>query len=82
MPTISQLVRAGRKQIVSKTKSPALQITKKTPQTSVTGGLWRIKPGSAIRAWRLMLKNPTNVVVFGSSGRSKTPSTGLNSGAS
>jgi small subunit ribosomal protein S12 len=25
MPTISQLVRAGRKQIVSKTKSPALQ---------------------------------------------------------
>ena len=25
MPTISQLVRAGRKKIVSKTKSPALQ---------------------------------------------------------
>ena len=32
MPTISQLVRAGRKKIVSKTKSPALQ---NSPQNSV-----------------------------------------------
>jgi ribosomal protein S12 len=27
MPTISQLVRQGRKKIVSKTKSPALQVS-------------------------------------------------------
>ena len=50
MPTMSQLVRAGRKQIVSKTKSPALQdspqkrgvcvrVFTSTPKSAAIGGI-------------------------------------------
>jgi small subunit ribosomal protein S12 len=52
MPTISQLVRQGRKKIVTKTKSPALQVS---PQKR--GVCVRVftqtpkKPNSALRRW-------------------------------
>ena len=66
MPTISQLVRAGRKQIVSKTKSPALQ---DSPQKR--GVCVRVftqtpkKPNSALRkVARVRLTNGIEVTTY------------------
>jgi small subunit ribosomal protein S12 len=66
MPTISQLVRAGRKKIVSKTKSPALQ---NSPQKR--GVCVRVftqtpkKPNSALRkVARVRLTNGAEVGVY------------------
>ena len=66
MPTISQLVRAGRKQIVSKTKSPALQ---NSPQKR--GVCVRVftqtpkKPNSALRkVARVRLTNGIEVTTY------------------
>ena len=66
MPTISQLVRAGRKQIVSKTKSPALQ---DSPQKR--GVCVRVftqtpkKPNSALRkVAKVRLTNGYEVVSY------------------
>ena len=66
MPTISQLVRAGRKQIVSKTKSPALQ---NSPQKR--GVCVRVftqtpkKPNSALRkVARVRLTNGMEVTTY------------------
>ena len=66
MPTISQLVRAGRKKIVSKTKSPALQ---DSPQKR--GVCVRVftqtpkKPNSALRkVARVRLTNGMEVTAY------------------
>ena len=66
MPTISQLVRAGRKKIVSKTKSPALQ---NSPQKR--GVCVRVftqtpkKPNSALRkVARVRLTNGIEVTTY------------------
>src|SRR3989454_7316030 len=66
MPTISQLVRAGRKKIVSKTKSPALQ---NCPQKR--GVCVRVytstpkKPNSALRkVARVRLTNSIEVTTY------------------
>ena len=66
MPTISQLVRAGRKKIVSKTKSPALQ---NSPQKR--GVCVRVftqtpkKPNSALRkVARVRLTNSAEVTTY------------------
>src|SRR5256714_4817232 len=66
MPTISQLVRAGRKKIVSKTKSPALQ---NSPQKR--GVCVRVftqtpkKPNSALRkVARVRLSNGIEVTAY------------------
>ena len=66
MPTISQLVRAGRKKIVSKTKSPALQ---NSPQKR--GVCVRVytttpkKPNSALRkVARVRLTNGFEVTAY------------------
>ena len=66
MPTISQLVRAGRKKIVSKTKSPALQ---NSPQKR--GVCVRVftqtpkKPNSALRkVAKVRLTNGFEVVTY------------------
>jgi small subunit ribosomal protein S12 len=66
MPTISQLVRAGRKKIVSKTKSPALQ---NSPQKR--GVCVRVftqtpkKPNSALRkVARVRLTNQLEVTSY------------------
>src|SRR5438045_9745603 len=66
MPTISQLVRAGRKKIVSKTKSPALQ---NSPQKR--GVCVRVftqtpkKPNSALRTVaRVRLTNGNEVTTY------------------
>src|SRR2546421_13008416 len=66
MPTISQLVRAGRKKIVSKTKSPALQ---NSPQKR--GVCVRVKtqtpkkPNSALRKIaRVRLTNSIEVTSY------------------
>ena len=66
MPTISQLVRAGRKKIVSKTKSPALQ---NSPQKR--GVCVRVftqtpkKPNSALRkVARVRLTNGMEVTAY------------------
>ena len=66
MPTISQLVRAGRKKIVSKTKSPALQ---DSPQKR--GVCVRVftqtpkKPNSALRKIaRVRLTNQMEVTAY------------------
>ena len=66
MPTISQLVRAGRKKIVSKTKSPALQ---NSPQKR--GVCTRVytttpkKPNSALRkVAKVRLTNGYEVVSY------------------
>jgi small subunit ribosomal protein S12 len=66
MPTISQLVRAGRKKIVSKTKSPALQ---DSPQKR--GVCIRVftqtpkKPNSALRkVARVRLTNGMEVTAY------------------
>jgi small subunit ribosomal protein S12 len=66
MPTISQLVRAGRKKIVSKTKSPALQ---DSPQKR--GVCVRVftqtpkKPNSALRkVARVRLTNGIEVTTY------------------
>src|ERR1700741_3521958 len=66
MPTISQLVRAGRKKIVSKTKSPALQ---DSPQKR--GVCVRVftqtpkKPNSALRKVARVLQEPSLVLIRG-----------------
>jgi small subunit ribosomal protein S12 len=66
MPTISQLVRQGRKKIVTKTKSPALQVS---PQKR--GVCVRVftqtpkKPNSALRkVARVRLTNGMEVTVY------------------
>jgi small subunit ribosomal protein S12 len=66
MPTISQLVRAGRKKIVTKTKSPALQVS---PQKR--GVCVRVftqtpkKPNSALRkVARVRLTNGIEVTTY------------------
>ena len=66
MPTISQLVRAGRKKIVSKTKSPALQ---DSPQKR--GVCVRVftqtpkKPNSALRkVARVRLSNGKEITAY------------------
>ena len=66
MPTISQLVRAGRKKIVTKTKSPALQ---NSPQKR--GVCVRVftqtpkKPNSALRkVARVRLTNGIEVTTY------------------
>ena len=66
MPTISQLVRAGRKKIVSKTKSPALQ---NSPQKR--GVCVRVftqtpkKPNSALRkVARVRLTNQMEITCY------------------
>jgi small subunit ribosomal protein S12 len=66
MPTISQLVRQGRKKIVTKTKSPALQVS---PQKR--GVCVRVftqtpkKPNSALRkVARVRLTNGIEVTTY------------------
>ena len=66
MPTISQLVRQGRKKIVTKTKSPALQVS---PQKR--GVCVRVytttpkKPNSALRkVCRVRLTNSMEVISY------------------